>query len=195
MNPDTHILLLDVDGVLVTPPDWFGARLLHEHPAAARDFFQTAFVSASTGRSDLLEHLPAFLAILNRNQTPDAFLREWVESEHHLNAELLPSVQELRAQGWRTFLATNQEAHRTAYLLDDMELRDVVDGHFASYAVGHRKPDPAYYTEVTRRLGVHPAQIVFWDDSAGNVQAARDAGWNAYLYTDVEGFRSVMGLP
>lgn len=195
VNPDTHMLLLDVDGVLVTPPERFGVPLLREHPEVTRKFFQTAFMSASTGRSDLREHLPAILTTLGREQTPDAFLREWLDSEQDINGALLPSVRELRAQGWRSFLATNQETHRTAYLLHDMGLGNVVDGHHASYAVGHRKPDPAYYTEVTRRQGVPPQQIEFWDDSAENVQAAREAGWQAHLYAVVEDFRAVMGLP
>ncbi|MBZ9751233.1 HAD-IA family hydrolase [Deinococcus sp. HMF7604] len=194
MNPETHILLLDVDGVLVTPPEWFGARLLREHPQQTRDFFQTAFVSASTGQSDLKDHLPAFLKALGRDQTPGDFLAEWLASENHPNPDLLPLVRALRTRGWRTFLATNQEAWRTAHLLEVVGLGKVVDGHHASYAVGHRKPDPAYYAEVTRRLNVAPTQIVFWDDSQQNVQAAQAAGWQAHLYTSPADFQQVMGL-
>ncbi|WP_165795243.1 HAD family hydrolase [Deinococcus koreensis] len=190
----THVLLLDVDGVLVTPPEWFGVRLRRENADLTRQFFETAFHSASTGRSDLKDHLPAFIAALGRSQKPDDFLHEWLESENHPDRALLREVRTLRAQGWRTYLATNQEAHRTRHLLDVVGLGAVVDGHFASCAVGHRKPSPDYYAEVTRRLGLEPEQIVFWDDNAENVRGAREAGWQARLYTDVGGFRRVMGL-
>ncbi|MFC4638909.1 HAD family hydrolase [Deinococcus hohokamensis] len=193
MHPDTHVLLLDVDGVLVNAPEWFGVRLLREAPEVTREFFHTAFRSASTGQSDLREHLPAFLAGLGRSQTPDEFLTEWLVSEHHPEPALLAEVSRLRAAGWQTHLATNQEAHRLRYLLNDMGLGKVVGGTFASCEVGHRKPSPEYYAEVTRRLHLPPEQIVFWDDAPENVTAARDFGWQAHLYTGLDDFVRVMG--
>ena len=193
-DPTTHFLLLDVDGVLVTAPEWFGIKLRRENPALTRQFFETAFHSASTGQSDLKDHLPGFIAALGRTQTPDEFLHEWLDSENHPNRALLAEVERLRAQGWRVYLATNQEAHRTRHLLEVVGLGAVVDGHFASYAVGHRKPAPGYYAEVTRRLGLEPGQIIFWDDNGENVRTAGEAGWQARLYMGVKGFRSVMGL-
>jgi putative hydrolase of the HAD superfamily len=39
------------------------------------------------------------------------------------------------------------------------------------------------YTVVTRTLGVAPDRIVFFDDRQVNVDAARRAGWDAYLWT------------
>ncbi|GGK38565.1 haloacid dehalogenase [Deinococcus malanensis] len=192
MNPETHVLLLDVDGVLVTPPEWFGARLLREHPELTRQFFQTAFYAASTGKSDLRTHLPGFIAALGRTQTADEFLHEWLESENHPNTPLLDDVRQLRAAGWRSYLATNQEAHRTRHLLHEVGLNEVVDGEFASCTVGYRKPDPQYFAEVTRRLGVAPEQIVFWDDNADNVASARAAGWQAHLYIGRGHFGRVM---
>lgn len=193
-DPRTHVLLLDVDGVLVTPPEWFGVKLRREHPALTREFFETAFLSASTGQSNLKEHLPDFIAALGRSQTPDEFLHEWLESENHPDRGLLAEVDRLREAGWRVYLATNQEAHRTRHLLDVVGLGGVVDGHFASCVVGHRKPAPGYYAKVTRRLGVEPGQIVFWDDNRENVWAAQEAGWQARLYANVKGFRQGMGL-
>ncbi|MFC3831532.1 MULTISPECIES: HAD family hydrolase [Deinococcus] len=193
-DPRTHVLLLDVDGVLVTPPEWFGVRLRRESPTLTRQFFETAFHSASTGQSDLKEHLPDFIAALGRDQTPDEFLHEWLDSENHPNRALLTAVRELRAQGWHSYLATNQEAHRTKHLLEVVGLGDVVDGHFASCMVGHRKPSPEYYAEVTRRMGDDAAHLVFWDDNRDNVQAAREAGWQAFRYTSVRHFRRVMAV-
>ncbi len=52
---------------------------------------------------------------------------------------------------------------------------DIVDSH----EVGLKKPDPAIYALVQRRLGVEPEEVVFLDDAAANVEAARAAGWHA----------------
>ena len=159
-----------------------------------RPFMQMAFRSASTGNSDLLDDLPALMRQLGRTGTPEEFYREWCEYENVVHAPTLSAVQALRARGWRVYLATNQEQHRTRHLLEETGLGAICDGHFASYVVGHRKPDPAYYAEVTRQLGLPPQHIVFWDDSAENVQAARAAGWSAYLFRAASSFRRGMGL-
>lgn len=194
VNPQTHFLLLDVDGVLITPDDFYGAKLAREHGSAMQEFMRGLFYSASTGKSDLLEHLPAFMTQIGRAGTPQDFYREWLEYENRPNVPMLDAVRELRALGWRVYLATNQEAHRTRHLLEVGGLGDVVDGHFASYVVGFRKPDPQYYAAVAQQLGAQPEQIIFWDDSAENVAAARAAGWQAQFFDGVGSFRRVMGL-
>ena len=191
-RPQTHVLLLDVDGVLITPDDFYGAKLAREHGKTMREFMRGPFLSASTGKSDLLDHLPVFMAQIGREGAAEEFYREWLEYENRPNLPMLSAVRELRAQGWRVYLATNQETHRTRHLLEESGLADVVDGHFASYSVGHRKPDLAYYTAVTQRLGLLPEHIIFRDDSAENVAAARAAGWQAQLFTDTADFQRRM---
>lgn len=64
MNSKTHILLLDVDGVLVTPPAPFCSKFKHTHGEAVQEFFSTAFQKAIIGQADLLDILPPFLAKL-----------------------------------------------------------------------------------------------------------------------------------
>ncbi len=53
-----------------------------------------------------------------------------------------------------------------------------------SHEVGLAKPDPAVYALVAARLGVEGSEIVFLDDVAANVDAARAAGWHAVLHED-----------
>lgn len=188
MTPQDRILLLDVDGVLVTPPDWYGARLRQESPAEAAEFFGGPFLAASRGEIDLKDHLAPFIASLGRTDAPEAFLAEWHESENHPNLPLWEVVRVLRSEGWRIHLATNQERHRMRHLMEKTGLDALVDGEYASCTVGHRKPTHEYFAEVTRRLGVSPERIVFFDDAEENVAAARRAGWEAYVYQDLDGF-------
>lgn len=61
---------------------------------------------------------------------------------------------------------------------------DVTDDIVYSHEVGLAKPDPAAYELATRRLGVRPPEVLFLDDVAANVEAARDFGWHAVLHTD-----------
>ncbi len=186
-----NVLLMDVDGVLVQPPELFGARLMREHPEATRDFFYGPFLACSTGQADLRDHLPDLLARMGRPNDLDVFLREWFESENHPDAALLDALRDLRGRGWHIHLATNQERHRLTYLLDTMRFAEFAAGTFASCLVGARKPDAAYYARVTEALP-GAQRIVFWDDAPANVDAARAAGWEAHVFTGTDDFRRVM---
>jgi len=42
-----------------------------------------------------------------------------------------------------------------------------------------RKPDPEIYRSVARQIGTPPGKLLFIDDNAANVSAARGAGWQA----------------
>jgi HAD superfamily hydrolase (TIGR01509 family) len=46
------------------------------------------------------------------------------------------------------------------------------------------KPDPRCYALACERLGVRPEETVFVDDYAPNIEAAREVGLHALLYTD-----------
>jgi FMN phosphatase YigB (HAD superfamily) len=59
---------------------------------------------------------------------------------------------------------------------------EVTDDIVYSHEVGLKKPDPAIYALVERRLGVEPEEVVFLDDAAANVEAAQTAGWHAVLH-------------
>ncbi|WP_407541463.1 HAD family phosphatase [Deinococcus radiomollis] len=187
-----RVLLLDVDGVLVLPPEMFGARLMRLYPQEAQEFFHGPFLKASTGQAELLELLPPLLSAVGYAGTPEAFMQEWFAAENVPNLPLLEAVKELRGAGWPVYLATNQERHRLHYLLHDMGLGQFVDGEFASCTVGVRKPDAAYFERVQERLNLSPARIVFWDDAPANVQAARAAGWTSHLYENLAGFTREM---
>jgi putative hydrolase of the HAD superfamily len=60
----------------------------------------------------------------------------------------------------------------------------ITDDIVYSHEVGLRKPDPAIYALTAERLAVEPHEIVFLDDVATNVDAARRAGWHAVLHVD-----------
>jgi len=56
-------------------------------------------------------------------------------------------------------------------------------GVFSS-RVRHVKPEAPIFELAAQRFGVPAAELVFIDDVAGNVQAARGAGWNALQFVD-----------
>ncbi|HSG54085.1 MAG TPA: HAD-IA family hydrolase, partial [Paracoccaceae bacterium] len=46
------------------------------------------------------------------------------------------------------------------------------------------KPDPAIFRLAEQRFGHAPHNLLFIDDRADNIAAARDRGWHGHLFTD-----------
>jgi hypothetical protein len=56
------------------------------------------------------------------------------------------------------------------------------DSGVFSGRVQHIKPEPAIYALAVERFGAPPSELVFLDDHAPNVEAARAAGWHALQF-------------
>jgi putative hydrolase of the HAD superfamily len=93
----------------------------------------------------------------------------------------------------RDYLAGLRPAYSTAILSNSGDgarreenrrygFEDLVDTIVYSHEVGLAKPDPAIYHLTCERLGVQPAEVVFLDDNAPNVDVARGLGWHAVLH-------------
>ncbi|WP_433468111.1 HAD family hydrolase [Spirillospora sp. CA-128828] len=59
--------------------------------------------------------------------------------------------------------------------------------------IGVAKPDPRAYEICAERLGVRPADVLFFDDNERNVHAAREAGMRAELFTSRTQVRTLVG--
>ncbi|MFG2086614.1 MULTISPECIES: HAD family hydrolase [unclassified Spirillospora] len=62
-----------------------------------------------------------------------------------------------------------------------------------SCRIGVAKPDPRAYEICAERLGVKPADVLFFDDSERNVLAARETGMRAELFASRDQVRTLAG--
>jgi len=109
----------------------------------------------------------------------------WLIEDYAGAAELL---EELNATpGVRTAVLSNTN-HRhwsrlhpgTSGVLPHFEAVSKARERHASHLFGRCKPDPAIFTMLERATGFGPDHIVYFDDLAENVEAARRAGWEAH---------------
>lgn len=142
------------------------------------------------------------------NCSPDAFAIAMVE-EFQLSispAEFLdvfagwpkdfyPGVPDL--------LANLRERHATGCLSNSNELHwtDHVTSHFdycySSHLLKRIKPDTEVFEAVTDDIGCQPGDVVFFDDSRLNVDAAQAFGWEAHLtvgYVELRRLLSETGI-
>jgi putative hydrolase of the HAD superfamily len=195
MTIPVKAILFDADGVIVSPMMQFARHLAEVYgitPDTTRNFFHNVFDECLLGRSRLEEVLPPFLIEWGWPDSLEAFIAAWLREDHHVDARLADAIRACRRSGALCGLATLQEHHRAEYMRREMGFEQLFDRLFFSCELGCLKPDPKFYQRIERDLGLPGRAILFWDDLAWNVAAARDLGWNAEVYTGFEGFQEKM---
>jgi putative hydrolase of the HAD superfamily len=190
------VLVLDIDGVVaVAQPGsaqpWYATMKADwgiDHDEMARDFFQREFQEVLRGRLDLYVALHGYLATKGLADRLEEFVAYWFERDAVIDRRVLAEADAWRRRtGGRCFAASNQEHHRVAYLRDEAGLGAYFDEIVYSAALGVCKPERVFFTNAQARMGVLAAQsILFVDDAAANVDAARVCGWRALLYRGSE---------
>ncbi|MCQ1574950.1 HAD-IA family hydrolase [Neorhizobium galegae] len=185
-------LMIDVDGVLVCgrPSDgkpW--ASNIEDDLGLSvadlqREFFTPHWNEIVLGRAVLADHLKPTLAKIAPHLSYDDFIAYWLENDARLNLELLEELRQQREAGKRVYLATNQEHIRAAHLVDTLGLGRHCDGIYYSAALGSRKPDQAFFGQVTDLSGLQADQLLLIDDTPENIVAARVCGWNAIRWQE-----------
>ncbi|MDP1751932.1 MAG: HAD-IA family hydrolase [Reyranella sp.] len=196
------VLALDIDGVvsLAQPGSaqpWYAtlkADLDFDYAAIERDFFRREFLEVLRGRLDLHVALQDYLEPLGLAERMEEFVAYWFEKDCVIDRAVLALADAWRQRtGGRCFAATNQEHHRVAYLREQAGLGAHFDEIVYSAALGVCKPDRVFFTSAQTRMGIAVAQsILFVDDKAENVDAARAAGWRAMLYRGPESLEKAL---
>jgi len=188
-------ILFDVDGVLAIGES-FSKILAREQGITkemAAPFYRDQFYKCLIGEADLKQELATYLPQWEWRGSIDEFLHYWLTSEHVINQPLINAIQQLREQGIRCYIATNQEKYRTQYILEQMGFAEQFDGMFSSAHIGYMKNNNAFFEHVLRELTSARAQeILFWDDAVDNVATAREVGLKAEVYSNFADFEQKM---
>lgn len=191
----TRAVVFDVDGVLV--------HGIHHNPARTRrwdttlmndlgvdparftnEFIFDIFVKkVVNGKMSVIEALERHLPALGYKGSPMVFLDYWLKKDIVLNQELIQAIKQLKSRSdIRLYVATNQEHIRASWLWSQCGLSQIFDDMFHSARVGIRKPDPAYFDFIHRRIGPQDEAPLFFDDTPKVVDGARTQGWDAVLF-------------
>jgi putative hydrolase of the HAD superfamily len=102
-----------------------------------------------------------------------------------LRVEMLPVLAAIERTGCPTGVLSNTCDIHWRHLVDAgyAILPGRFTRHVLSYEVGAMKPHPAIYSAAAATAGVPADRIFFCDDLPQHVAAAREAGWDAELFT------------
>jgi putative hydrolase of the HAD superfamily len=188
------LALYDADGVLIhTELATIELERRYGVPQSlSQEFFTKEWNAILIGKEDTKEKMAPYLKKWGWHGSVEDYQKFWFEFEHKIDQKIIRHIQELRAKGIICAVATNQDRYRTAYLLENMGFGECFDAIFASAHLGKAKPDKEFFNLILQEYNYKPTEVVFWDDSAANVEAAKNIGITARIYKNFEDYKDTM---
>jgi HAD superfamily hydrolase (TIGR01509 family) len=182
MAPRPTVLLFDLGGVLV---DFSGVEdlrpllpeSLDDEALLARWAACPHSLAYGAGQLSTEQFVPLFLRDWRIALDPSAFREAWQGWVRGWLPGAADLIHDLRPRYRLAALSNSNAAHWEQ--LARLGMLDAFDIALGSHELGVRKPDPDIYRKALDRLAVAPDTVLFFDDSAANVEAARGVGMQA----------------
>lgn len=182
-------VLFDADGVVQEIPGGWYAAMEPYVGDRAREFLHFTWAHekptlAGEGdyRSMLIEDLRAYGV---EAPVDEVLQKVWYLIE--ADETSLALVRSIREAGFGVHLGTNQDPLRAEHMRTSLGYDTHFDTCFYSCDIGFAKPDRGFFDEVVRQMGTVADAVLFVDDSAANVEGARQAGLRAVHWSLAEG--------
>ncbi len=189
-------VLFDADGVLQRTAPWREdlAEVVETDKELDEqlldDIAKAEGPRTQSGEVDIEHSLTQVLDRYDEVDLPvEAVFDAWNAIEVH--EDVLDGVRDLAGRGLVLALTTNQNEPRAAWMRENLPYDELFDAQFYSCEIGLAKPDPDYFRHVLRALDVAPADALFLDDTAVNVEAAAGLGLRAELFAQDAGRREL----
>ena len=109
------------------------------------------------------------------------FVDDW-SCHLSLDADMLAFVEQL-AERYRVMIFSNTNQQHWERALEMSDGRVGAIEAWLSHEIGDLKPAVSAFLTVARLAGIEPARSIFFDDVEANVAAARQAGFQAEVFT------------
>jgi 2-haloacid dehalogenase len=183
-------VLWDVGNVIV---DWSPRRLyekIFQEPAACDRFLSSVctmgwHLETDRGTQTPESNTARLVAEHPRHETEiRAWWDRWDEMFDGVIGETETAMEALAARGVPQFALTNMSHHAWP----GVQAMSPAFRHIRAAVVSAEeqliKPDPAIYRVALERTGLEPRDLLFVDDSAANIEAARALGFHVHHFTD-----------
>jgi len=107
---------------------------------------------------------------------------DWIELASPEIPGSVRLLRALRARGVPVYALTNFGVCNFEYAQEIYSFLTEFDRLYVSGRLGITKPDPAIYARLEADCGVVPGRLLFADDRADNIAAAKARGWQGHLF-------------
>lgn len=146
-------------------------------------FWSPSAQSAVIGEKTIKQHWQWISQALNINPDDIPAMIEQFWSTDCLNEGLVLEIESLKAK-YKIGLLSNAYDNLRQVLHERFPIASLFDEMIISAEVGLAKPNPHIYRLALKRMDVQPAEAVFIDDRAENIDVARAEGMEAIQYLD-----------
>lgn len=191
-NRMIDVVLFDFGGVLSQEGWKKGLKVIAEAngldsdnfiQTAADTIYETGYITGKVSENDFWNALKRKTGIKSDN----ASLTHELMSRFVLNDRMIDLIKKLKSANLIVGILSDQTDW-----LDQLNARfdffKEFDHVFNSYHIGKGKRNVTLFDDIAGVLKTSPQRILFIDDDPGNVERARQKGWNAILYTDYGSF-------
>lgn len=188
-------IIFDLNGVFVKSQklserfrDYLGVPETHFMPVLEAAMQKMRLPGAGDGFAYFEPHLRSWGVAL----PPRLFWDFWFEPEEAV-PEIVGIVEKVRASGAKVVVLSNNFKERAEYYDRRFPfLRALTDAVYYSWQTGFVKSDPRAYQRILADFNLAPQDVLFFDDSAGNIAVAKGLGINAYVFQGIDGVREVL---
>lgn len=183
------LMLFDLGGVVV---DWNGiaelAALSAVTPAEAAERFASSDICTAyeKGQIDEAVFIDHMIALYDLPFSTSQFRLQWRLWVGEAFDGVIDTIKGFRGSIKTACLSNTNDMHwkhLTAYV----PVEAMFDHVFASHQIGAVKPNADAFQIVMNETGVAAADIIFFDDSAVNIAAAKELGITAYKVDPAQG--------
>ena len=180
-------IIFDLGGVLLRTADFTPRKRLGERYGMSAEalmdlvFGLEAGARAQLGEVSIEQHWEHVRQVLGITPEELGEFQDTFWSEDFLDQTLIDALRNWQ-HTYRTALLSNAFSNLRRWVTDVVQIADAFDEMIISSEIGIVKPDPRIYQLTLECLQVLPAEAVFVDDMAHNVQAAQSLGMYAIQY-------------
>ena len=131
--------------------------------------------------------------LIERHPHHESAIRDWDRRWDEMLSGLIPEtvsvMEDLHARGVPLYALTNMPAEKAEGIFAMSPAFGLFKDIVVSAVERVIKPDPRPFAIACERMGRAPEEVVFVDDSAVNIQAARAFGMDAILFDDPAALR------
>ncbi|MES2471121.1 MAG: HAD family phosphatase [Patescibacteria group bacterium] len=107
--------------------------------------------------------------------------------------EMVRFAKELRSQGIKVFILSNNFKERSAYYGNYPWVHEAADKIYFSWQTGFVKPDVRAWTSILEEHDLKPEDCIYFDDLDKNLKAAESVGIKSHMFKDEADLKRIVG--
>lgn len=114
------------------------------------------------------------------------FNSHWMDAMGEILMDTADVVHQLRTAGYTLYGLSNWSVSKFNLVKEQFGFLDDLDGYLLSGEVKQIKPDADIFHTLLKRIGQQAAECLFIDDSAANIQAAKNIGFQTIHFSSAQ---------